>query len=148
MNPIVKYIKWIMLAGGLLTTTMISAAISPEATLASTFGESLHGPVANVIVRSWGVLIALSGVNLIHGAFAPAARRAALLNACASKSVVVLLILSNGWRFLEYGAGQAVATDSLMVVLFGSYLAASPIGQARPSASPSFAPRTAPQSSL
>jgi hypothetical protein len=33
------------------------AAIAPEAALTSTFRESLTGPLPNIIVRSWGVLI-------------------------------------------------------------------------------------------
>lgn len=34
----------------------------------STFGDELHGPVAEVVVRNWGVLIGLMGVMLTYGA--------------------------------------------------------------------------------
>ena len=54
-------IKWIMLVSGLLTSTMIYAAIAPRAAMLSTFGEALDGPLTEIIVRNWGVLIALIG---------------------------------------------------------------------------------------
>src|SRR3954466_13798439 len=59
MRWILSNIRWIMIVSGALTTTMIYAAIAPEAALQSTFGESLHGPVADIVVRNWGALIAL-----------------------------------------------------------------------------------------
>ena len=57
MNWIVTRIKWIMLVSGALTCTMIYAAIAPQAALRSTFGETLEGPLAEIIVRNWAVLI-------------------------------------------------------------------------------------------
>ena len=123
MNPIVRNIKWIMLVSGALTTTMIYAAIAPDAALRSSFGETLSGPLAELIVRNWGILIALIGLMLIHGAYNPPARRVALMVAGASKLAFIGLVLSNGARYLGYGAGTAVAVDSLMVVLFAIALA-------------------------
>ena len=125
MTPIVRYIKPLMLVSGALTTTMIYAAIAPAAALQSTFGESLSGSVAEVVVRNWGVLIALVGLMVIHGAFYPATRRLALTVASISKVAFIGLVLSNGGRFLGHGAGTAVAVDSVMVVLFVSYLIAT-----------------------
>ena len=66
-----RNIRWIMIASGVLTTTMLQAVIAPEAALRSTFGESLSGPLAEIVVRNWGVLIALIGGMLIYGAFNP-----------------------------------------------------------------------------
>ena len=43
----------IMIVSGLLTMTMIYAALAPEAALRSTFGESVSGPVADIVVRNW-----------------------------------------------------------------------------------------------
>jgi len=40
MTWIVANIKWIMIVSGVLTATMIYAAIAPEAALRSTFGET------------------------------------------------------------------------------------------------------------
>jgi len=45
MNAIVRYIKAIMLVSGVLTATMIFAAIAPRAALQSNFGESLEGSI-------------------------------------------------------------------------------------------------------
>ncbi len=58
-------IKWIMLVSGVLTCTMVYAAIAPQAMLRSRFGESLEGPLADLIVRNWGALIFLIGAMLI-----------------------------------------------------------------------------------
>jgi hypothetical protein len=55
---IIANIRWIMIASGVLTATMIYAAIAPEAALHSTFGETLDGPLAEIVVRNWGALIA------------------------------------------------------------------------------------------
>lgn len=125
MNAIIRNIKPLMLVSGILTTTMLYAAVAPAAALQSTFGESLSGPLAEVIVRNWGVLIALVGAMLIHGAFNPSTRRLALVAASASKIAFITLVLSNGWRYLGHGAGTAVVIDSLMVGLFAGYLAAT-----------------------
>ena len=74
MNWIISSMKWIMLISGALTCTMLYAAIAPQPALQSTFGESIDGPVANIVVRNWGVLIALMGGMLIYGAFNPPVR--------------------------------------------------------------------------
>ena len=132
MNPITRHIKWIMLISGGLTTTLIYAALAPDAALRSTFGETLSGPLAELIVRNWGILIALVGVMLIHAAFNPANRRVALLVAGASKLTFIALVLSNGSRYLGYGAGTAVAIDAVMVALFAVYLATNREQQSRP----------------
>ena len=65
MNWIVVGMKWIMLVSGVLTCTMFYAAIAPQAALRSTFGDELEGPVAEIVVRNWGVLITLMGGMLI-----------------------------------------------------------------------------------
>ena len=68
---IVTKMKWIMLLSGVLTFTMVYAAVAPQAALRSTFGETLEGPLAEIVVRNWGALIALIGAMLIYGAFNP-----------------------------------------------------------------------------
>jgi hypothetical protein len=122
MTLITRNIKGLMLVSGGLTTTMLYAAVAPAAALESTFGESLNGPVAELIVRNWGVLIALVGAMLIHGAFNASTRRLAILAAIASKATFIALVLSNGTRYLAYGAGTAVVIDAIMVVMFTAYL--------------------------
>jgi len=55
MRFFVEKFKWLMLVSGLLTCTMFLGLLSPAASLQSNFGETLHGPVAEIIVRNWNV---------------------------------------------------------------------------------------------
>ncbi len=125
MSAIVSHFRWVMVVSGVLTFSMIQAAIAPEAALTSMFGESLTGPLANIIVRSWGALIALVGLMLIYGAFHPPVRGMVLVVAGVSKAIFVGLVLSEGGRYLAGQAAMAVAVDSVMVVLFAWYLLAA-----------------------
>ncbi len=52
MSILRRSIKWIMLISGLLTCTMFYAAVAPAASLQSTFGQALDGPVAEIVVRN------------------------------------------------------------------------------------------------
>jgi hypothetical protein len=133
MRWVVANIHRIMILSGLLTMTMIYAALAPDAALRSPFGESVSGPVADIVVRNWGALIALVGATLIYGARKPAVRPLALTVASASKAIFIALVLSHGGRFLGYQAGIAVFVDALWVMVFMSYLLAvrrAPIGDA------------------
>jgi hypothetical protein len=114
--------KWVMLVSGLLTCTMFYALFAPEASLRSNFGETLAGPVAQIVVRNWGALIGLVGLLLIYGAFNESARRTALLVAGASKIVFIALLLTHGRQFLQFQVGTSLLVDALMVVLFAAYL--------------------------
>ena len=130
MNLVAANIKWIMLVSGALTCTMVYAAIAPQAALHSTFGETLEGPLAEVIVRNWSVLITLMGAMLIYGAFNPHVRSLVLTVAGASKLVFIALVLSHGGRYLGHQAGIAVAVDLVWVVLFAWYLLGTRTAQA------------------
>src|SRR5512145_1794552 len=103
MKWIIANIKWIMLVSGALTCTMIYMAVSPQAAMRTTFGDTLEGPLAEIIVRSWGTLIVLVGAMLIYGAYHPATRRLTLTVAAASKLVFIALLLTYGRQYL----GQA-----------------------------------------
>jgi hypothetical protein len=122
---VVDKIKWIMLASGALTCTMIYATIAPQAALQGTFGETLQGPVAEVVVRNWGVLITVLGAMLIYGAFHPASRPLVLIVAGFTKLVFIVLVLAQGSRYLGRQAGIAIAIDAVWVVLFAWYLTAA-----------------------
>ena len=124
MAWIVANIHRIMILSGVLTLTTVYAALAPEAALRSTFGESVSGPVADVVVRNWGALIALVGAMLIYGARKPEVRPLALAVAGASKAIFIALVLSHGGRFLGYQAGIAVLVDALWVMVFASYFLA------------------------
>jgi hypothetical protein len=114
--------KWILLVSGVLTCTMVYAAIEPGAALHSTFGSSLEGPVADVVVRNWGALIALMGGMMIYAAYRPAVRPMVALVAGAGKVIFIALVLSHGQAFLDDQAGVAVLVDSVIVALLGLYL--------------------------
>lgn len=125
MKAVHRSIKWVMLVSGLLTCTMFYALLAPDASLRSTFGQSIDGPVAQIVVRNWGALIGLMGLLLIYGAFRESIRRVALVLAGASKVVFITLVLSLGQEFLRYQVGVSVIVDSVMVVLFIAYLAST-----------------------
>ena len=122
MSWIITNIHRLMIVSGILTLTMLYAAIAPVAALRSTFGEGIDGPVADVVVRNWGALIGLMGALLIWGALNPAVRSPALTIAGTSKAIFIALVLAHGGRFLGYQAGIAVIVDLAWVVLFAAYL--------------------------
>ena len=126
MSWVVSNIKWIMLVSGALTCTMIYAAVAPQAALRSTFGDSLDGPLAEIVVRNWGALITLIGAMLIYGAFHVSVRSLVLIVAGVSKLTFIVLVLSHGARYLGQQAGVSIAVDLVMVLLFAAYLIAAP----------------------
>ena len=114
--------KWIMLAAGLLTCSMFLGLFSPTTSLNSNFGETLSGPVAEVVVRNWSALIGLSGVMLVYGAFVDAVRKFVLVITGTSKLIFITLVLSFAPQALNFAAGTAVIADSVMILLFLAYL--------------------------
>ncbi len=117
-----RAIKWIMLVCGVLTLTMVYAAVAPEAALRSIFGDSMDGgAIFEVVVRSWGALIALIGAMLVYGAFHPEVRPLVLVATAASKLVFITLIMVFGRQYLAT-AGPVVGIDLVMVGIFAAYL--------------------------
>jgi hypothetical protein len=94
MNWVVTKMKWIMLLSGVLTCTMVYAAVAPQAALRSMFGASIEGPLAEIVVRNWGILITLVGGMLIYGAFNAQARPLVLIVAGLSKLTFIGLVLT------------------------------------------------------
>ncbi len=127
MHVVSRQTKPIMLISGLLTLTMIYAAVAPQAALQGMFGETLSGPLAEIITRNWGALIAIGGAMLIWGAFHPAVQGMVLMAVGGSKLVFIALVLIYGRAFMTHQAGIAIALDALWVVLFAACL----IGQRR-----------------
>lgn len=122
MKWLTAYIKWIMLVAGILTASMFQYAIAPQAALTADFGQGLDGPLAELLVRNWGVLVGLVGLMLIYGAFVPPARRLVLSVAALSKLAFVILTLTVGSVYLAQRIRYAVIVDSLEVLLFATYL--------------------------
>ena len=125
MAWIVANIDTIMIISGLLTLTMLYAALAPQAALRATFGEAIEGPLAEIVVRNWGALVGLIGAMLIYGALADQHRSFVLVVAGASKLVFIALVLSQGARYLRRQAGVAVIVDAVMITLFAVYLTAA-----------------------
>jgi hypothetical protein len=121
MNFIRSNIKWIMLAGGVLTCTMALAIVAPQLALQRTFGATLEGPLAEVVVRSWGMLVTLVGAMLIYAAYRPVYRPLVLLVAALSKAMLLILIAGPGREFAAT-ATPVIVADGLMVLLFSIYL--------------------------
>ena len=122
MSWIADRIKWIMLVSGALTCTMLYAAVAPQAALQSTFGHTLEGPVAEIVVRNWGALITLVGVMLIYGAYKPASRQLIVSVAGLSKLVFIGLVIAQGSHFLGQQVVVAAVIDLIEVILFTIYL--------------------------
>lgn len=116
------HIKWIMLLSGAWTSAMFLAAIAPQAALQATFGDTLPGPLAEVIVRNWGALIGLVGVMLIYGAYRPANRPLILVTAGTTKLVFIALVLAQGSRYLVESAAAVIFFDLVAIVLFAVHL--------------------------
>lgn len=121
MNWVVSHIKWIMLVSGVVTCTMLYAAIAPSAALELMFGESVQGPLVEIIARNWAALITIVGAMLVYGAFSPSSRRLVLTIACVSKAVFIGLFLTIGTQYLAK-AGISIAFDTIVVVVFCTYL--------------------------
>lgn len=123
MEFIVSQFKWIMLAGGLLTMTMLHAAVAPRAAFRMLFGDEPDGPLALLLARNWGVLIGLTGAMLIWGALQPELRPMVLLVAGASKLAFIGLVLSH--PPYRRKALVALIVDGVLVALFAAYLLAT-----------------------
>lgn len=121
MQWIVAKMKWIMIVSGALTCTMVYAAIDPQAALMSTFGTTLEGPLAEIVVRNWGALITLVGGLLIYGAYHPSIRPLILVIAGLSKLIFIALVLGFGRQYLGQ-AGIAIVVDGIFISLFSGYL--------------------------
>lgn len=119
MKLINNNMKWIMLISGALTFTMVFAAIFPQLALNSMFGSSLEGPLAEVVVRNWGALIALIGGMLIYGAYKMEVRNLVLSVAALSKITFIVLVISNGFGVKLL---SAISFDAVLILIFLSYV--------------------------
>jgi len=119
MKLINNNMKWIMLISGLITFSMIFAAINPQLTLNSMFGSNIEGALAEVVVRNWGALIALIGGMLIYGAYKEEVRSLVLSVAALSKVIFIILVISNGFGAQLF---TAITLDAVFIITFITYL--------------------------
>ncbi len=120
MDVLIVNFKWVMLVGGLATLSMMSAVLAPRAALKATFGETLEGPVAEIVVRNWGLLICLSALFVIWAAFEPVYRIPALAIAVIGKLSFCALVLAQ--RAVRRKAMAVVIADLALSALYGAYL--------------------------
>lgn len=113
----------VMVLSGLLTMTLVQAAIWPRRTLQNMFGASLEGPVAEIVVRNWGILVTLIGLALVYGGWTSSHQTPILLAAGASKVAFIGLVLAYGRSMLRGSLGIAIAADAVFVLLFAYLLA-------------------------
>ncbi len=123
MSWIVANIGWVLIVSGVLTCSMISMALAPRFAMLSTFGEIAEGPVANLIARSWGLMIFASGLMLIYAAWHGEARLPILLYSIVGKLGFIGLVLAER-RFRRPSALIAAAGDLVIVALLSWYLLA------------------------
>jgi len=139
MTWIANNIRWIMIVSGVLTATMIYAAIAPDAALRSMFGETVDGPLAHILARNWGALIALVGAMLIYGAFDPPGRPFILIVAGISTALSMLfgtLCAYSIARFRTGGDNLAmwIISQTAAHVMWSSDTGAAPDARAVPMA--------------
>lgn len=118
--------QWVLLACGALTATMLTAALSPVETMRALFGDLSQSPAANMVVRNWGVLIALGGLFLIYAAFNPEHRAPAIVLVGASKIAFVVFALTGGRRLLRRQGVIAVVADIVMLAVLAACLFSLP----------------------
>ncbi len=122
MNLIIAKMKWIMLVSGILTCTMLYAAIAPQDALNSIFGESMSGPLAEIVVRNWGILITLIGAMLIYGAYHLPSRPLVLTVAIVSKLIFMTLLITFGRQLFTSQIIVTILFDLVAITLFFAYL--------------------------
>lgn len=122
MSWIVDNIQSILVVFGLATTSMLLFTIAPAPAQRLMFGETLPGPVANVVVRHWGLLIALTGGMLVWAAFHPETRTLAIGAALISKTVFMGQMVAGGGRFLKGVSGLVVILDLGMAAVLAAWM--------------------------
>ena len=122
MNWVVENIQAILVVCGLLTATMFQFVIRPAPAARSTYGEAVDGTLGGVVIRGWGLLIALTGGMLVWAAFHPETRTLAIGVALISKVFYMGQLASKGGRFLKGMAGLTVALDLVMAGLLAAWM--------------------------
>lgn len=125
MSWIAEHYASVLVVSGLLTLSMLQFALAPGRAQRSTFGEALEGSLAEVIVRGWGLLIALIGGALVWAAFHPETRPMAVALAVVSKAFFIGSLAAQGRRYLKGFSGVAVLIDGVVIALLVTGLWAS-----------------------
>jgi hypothetical protein len=122
MSWVVDNIQTILVVCGLLTATMLQFAIIPAKAARSTYGEAVEGALGDVVIRGWGLLIALTGGMLLWAAFHPETRTLAIGVTLISKVFYMSQLIAKRGRFLEGMAGMTVLLDLIMAALLATWM--------------------------
>lgn len=122
MTWVVENIQAILVACGLVTASMLQFTLMPRRAARSFFGETVDGPIADVAVRGWGLLIALTGGMMLWAAFHPETRTLAIGVALISKVFYMGQLITKGGRFLKGMAGVSVLLDVIMAALLATWM--------------------------
>ena len=122
MTWVVDNIQAILVVCGLVTASMLQFALMPSRAARSFFGETVDGPMADVAVRGWGLLIALTGGMMLWAAFHPETRTLAIGVTLISKVFYMGQLITRGGRFLKGMAGVSVVLDLIMAALLATWM--------------------------
>ena len=122
MTWVVENIQAILVVCGLVTATMLQFTLMPRRAARSFFGETVDGPMAEVAVRGWGLLIALTGGMMLWAAFHPETRTLAISVTLISKVFYMGQLMTKGGRFLKGMAGVSVLLDLVMAALLATWM--------------------------
>lgn len=122
MTWVVDNIQAILVVCGLVTASMLQFALMPSRAARSFFGETVDGPMADVAVRGWGLLIALTGGMMLWAAFHPETRTLAIGVTLISKVFYMGQLMTRGGRFLKGMAGVSVVLDLIMAALLATWM--------------------------
>ncbi|MBU1324386.1 MAG: hypothetical protein KJ676_04025 [Alphaproteobacteria bacterium] len=122
MTWVVDNIQAILVVCGLLTATMLQFVFMPSRAARSTYGETVDGALGDVVIRGWGLLIALTGGMLVWAAFHPETRTLAIGVALISKIFYMGQLMAKRGRFLRGMAGMTVVLDLIMAALLATWM--------------------------
>lgn len=122
MTWVVDNIQAILVVCGLLTVTMLQFVVMPGRAARSTYGEAVDGALGDVVIRGWGLLIALTGGMLVWAAFHPETRTLAIGVALISKVFYMGQLMAKRDRFLKGMAGMTVVLDLIMAALLATWM--------------------------
>jgi len=119
---VAAHIVWVLIVSGAATCSMAAMAIAPRFSVRYIFGEEASGAIADVMARTWGVMILASGLALIYAAFDPSVRMPVMLLAIIGKATFAASVLAS--RLRRQRAVVMAVADLAMVALFVWYLVA------------------------
>lgn len=123
MGWLVDHIDLVLVISGIMTCSMIIAITSPRFIVNYMFNDVIPNEAAQLLVRSWGTMVVGNGLLLIYAAYDKAAIFPILVFVGATKLAFAGLVFLKGKTYLHHPAAQTAVIDTIMAVLFFTYLA-------------------------